>query len=147
MMRLSRLLLAALCAAALSSLPAMAAEEGHGSGGHGERKTTGSATFVPIQGVSATLVDNGDRIGRFQVELGLEIPDAHVRDLAFALEPRLRTACSTALRSYVGDQYIVGTVPDADQIADMIQAEIDAALGQPGAAQVVLSMLVIHGPR
>lgn len=144
MLKLSRLLLAALSAAMLASLPAAAA--GGESGGHGERKTTGSATFVPIEGVSATLYDRGARIGRFQVELGLEIPDDHMRETAYLIEPRLRTACSSALRAYVGDHYAVGTVPDAEQIAAMIQAEVDAAFGQPG-AQVVLAMLVIHGPR
>ena len=136
-------LLAALAAAALVSAPAFAA-----GGGHGESSacTTEGASYVPFGAMTATIARDYQPVGLLQIEVGVEAPDPALHARVIRLEPRLRAACGEALRVYLRDMYIVGTPPDADRIAVLMQEAIDEVLGQEGAT-LLLATLVVHGAR
>lgn len=136
---------AAFMAALFSSAAAVAS--GGGGDAHGAHKrSTGSESFIELQSVTASVVSDFHAQGLFQVELGVDVPDHALHERALILEPRLRAACSEALRTYAGDEYVPGTPPDADRIKALMQEAVDEALGEPG-AHVLFSMLVIQGGR
>jgi hypothetical protein len=127
--------------------PAFAAGGGGGhGGGSAQKRTTTSPTFIEFEGLASAVVDRARPAGMLQVEFGLEAPDEAIHERAMRLLPRLRSECSEALRAYAGDMYTFGTPPDADEIAGLMQARVDEALGGPG-AQVVLAMVIYHSPR
>jgi len=126
---------------------APAAASGGGDDGHGaSKRTTGAESFIELAPLTATIIENFRPRGLFQVHIGFDVPDNNLRERAMRLEPRLRTACADALRAYAGDEYIIGTPPDADRIIGLMQAAVDEAIGEAG-VQVLYSMLVIQGGR
>jgi hypothetical protein len=135
------MLLAALAAAVLSISPATGA-----GGGSPHKRSTTSETFVEFEGLAAAVVEGIRPAGTIQVEFGLEAPDREIHDLVLRLQPRLRAACAEAVAAYAGDLYLVGTPPDADLIATMMQERVDVAMGVTG-AHVMLAMVIVHGVR
>ncbi len=97
-----------------------------------------------MPGLTATVTHDYRARGVLHVEAGVEIPDGRTRARAERLMPRLRAHCAEALRAYAGDQYRYGAVPDADRISVMLQAAVDDVLGEPGAGDIILGMVIIH---
>jgi len=141
MMKRLRILVAALSVAVLGLAPAVAS-----GGGGGDSHASSNQSFIELQPLTATIVENFRPRGLFQVHIGLDVVDSDLHDRALHLIPRLRTACSEALRAYAGDEYMVGTPPDADRIIQMMQIAVDEAIGQEG-VKVLYGMLVIQSGR
>jgi hypothetical protein len=142
MARVLPTILFALAAVLLAFAPRAAAAESGGS----HKRTTTSATFIEFPGLAVAVVDGSRPAGVLQVEFGIEAPQAALYDRILHLQPRVRAECAEALRAYAGDMYLVGTPPDADQIAAMLQARVDQTLGAQG-AQIILAMVIVHGAR
>lgn len=123
-----------LCA----SGPALAA-------GKSTEKLSGSSTFLATPQITTTLVHQMRAAGVFQLDAGLDIPDAALRTRAEQMMPRLRDAYRTAVVQWVSSQHRRGTVPDADALTRRMQATTDQMLGRPGAQFVVVALIVREG--
>jgi hypothetical protein len=145
MIRWMPLFAAGLAAAALTAAPAAAGPGGQDAHG-AKKKVTGSQSFMEIPSLTASVVRGFETRGVLHVEAGLEIKDSKLRARAQELAPRLRAACSEALRSYAGGHYLYGQPPDADRISKDMQAAVDRTLGRTG-ADLILSMVIIHADR
>jgi hypothetical protein len=135
---LRRLIPALLLAAGLAAGPAFAA-------GKTTEKLSGSSTFLATPQITTTLVDQMRAAGVFQLDAGLEIPDAALRSRAEQMMPRLRDAYRTAVVQWVNSQHRRGTVPDADSLQRRMQATTDQVLGRPGAQFVMVALIVREG--
>lgn len=131
-------ILTVLAAVTFAATPALAA-----GAAPAKKRVTASEEFMEMPGLTATITQDYRITGLLQVEAGLDIHDDKLRRKAEALMPRLRDAYATALTAYAGGFYIPGNVPDADRIADMLQAATDRVLGEEG-AHLLLGMVVIH---
>ncbi len=110
-----------------------------GGGGAGA-----SDYYLKVEPVTGTITQDFKARGVLHVELGLDIRSADVRRRADAAIPRLRAACSEALRRYLNVYYIAGRTPDADAIRTLMQEAVDSVLREEG-AEVLLSMVLVHG--
>jgi hypothetical protein len=118
-----RLLVVAVVAALL---PATA----HAAGG--EKKTSGSVSYVQIQPLLGTTVRGNGRRGVLTVDCGLDVQDPVLRTLAQQSTPRLRAAYAQVVQSYAAG---LGpkSLPNADYLAAALQRQTDAVLGRRGA--------------
>jgi flagellar basal body-associated protein FliL len=135
------LALVAPVADAVASPPAAApapADDGR------HRTITSSETYMPLPAIAATVQSNRRAQGLLQIEAGLEISDARLRQRVELYMPRLRNAYLSALSTYTGMYYRYGDVPDADLISRILQEATDTTLGQEG-AEVLIGMIMIHG--
>ena len=127
----SRLLVALLMGAVLSSGPATAAE----------RKKGGGLTFVQMPPMAAIAFRPDGRRGVLSVETGLDVKDDGLRARVHALTPRLRDAYVTSVQSYARTLG-PGVPPNADRLAVQLQRETDRVLGKPGAKLLLGTILV-----
>ena len=109
-----------------------------------KKKATGAGNYINLPSITASILARGRIESVLQVEAGLEFSDSRLRRQAEHLHPRLKAACSEALRLYAGRRYVAGRVPDADVIADILQEAVNDALGQEGAT--LLLHIVIIAP-
>ncbi len=138
-MTILRRLAPALLVLAISSAgPVLAA-------GKTTEKLSGSSTFLATPQITTTLVNQMRASGVFQLDAGLEIPDAALRTRAEQMMPRLRDAYRTAVVQWVNSEHRRGTIPDADSLARRMQATTDQVLGRPGAQFVMVALIVREG--
>jgi hypothetical protein len=135
---LRRLAAALVLMVACAAGPALAA-------GKTTEKLSGSSTFLATPQITTTLVDQMRTAGVFQLDGGLEIPDATLRARAEQMMPRLRDAYRTAVVQWVNSQHRRGTVPDADSLQRRMQTTTDQILGRPGAQFVMVALIVREG--
>ncbi len=138
--------LAALILLGLS--PAWAAE--HGGGGEKkkpgkapEHKVTQSVSWVEVQDFYTTIVGNGHATGMLMVRVGLDVPDAKIRENVERSMPILRDAYLRSLMTYTATQVRLDTQPDAFAIADRLQGITDRALNKKG-ARVLLRQIALR---
>jgi len=145
-----RALTLAACLSVTLAAPSLAI--GGGGGGHGaaapaedsrHRTVTSSETYLPLPPLMATVQANYRARGNLQIEAGLEIEDARLRQRVEQIMPRLRNAYVSALSVYTGVNYRYGTVPDADRIAQLLQDATDMTLGTDG-ARVLIGMVILN---
>ncbi len=145
-----RRLFSALALLALATGSALAAEEG-GHGGGGEKpkqkapqhKLTQSESWVELEDFYTTIVGDGRPTGMLMVRLGLDIPQAGLRENAERSMPVLRDAYLRSLMSYTATNVRLDTQPDVTQIADRLQAITDRALKKKG-ARVLLRQVALR---
>ena len=127
-----------LLATALLASPAFAAG--------GEKKQSGSESFMPMVGLSSGVSTAFTFAGILTVDAGLDIPDPKVRSRAEGLQPRLRDAMRAELSEYSANLYRAGHIPDADLIKRRLQRGVDRVMGE-GEAEVLLMAVIAHRPR
>jgi flagellar basal body-associated protein FliL len=142
-MRRSALLFAAL-SLTLLALPAGAAESEKG----GEKsktpvhKITQSVSYLMIDPIYASFMENDRPAGLLMVGVGIDIPDAKLRAEAEHAMPVIRDAFVRNMMGYASTAVRSTRQPDVTQISARLQAVIDRALGRKGAtvllAQVAL---------
>ncbi len=125
-----RLIIAALALAA--PLPALASE----------KKKKSTSPYVPLRAVTLTIVRPNGRRGTMTVEIGLNIPDEDLRDLATMSQPVLRDAYLRALQPYAM-RLSPGAPPSAEFITLALQRETDRVLKRRGAKVLLGGVLVI----
>jgi hypothetical protein len=113
-------------AALAVALPAAAAPD------QGEKKKSGGISFIQLETLTATIVRPNGRRGVLTVEIGLDVPDAKLRDRAYSLQPRLRAAFVQSLQIYAAG-LPAGMPPNVDYLSRELQRETDAQMGKPGA--------------
>jgi hypothetical protein len=124
-----------LTAVAAAAFPAAArANEG------GKKKDV--SPYIALKAVTLTIVRTNGRHGAMTIELGLNIPDAGLRELATESQPLLRDAYVRALQPYAL-RLGPGVAPSAEFITLSLQRETDRVLGRRGAKVLLGGVLVI----
>lgn len=129
---------------AFIATPAFAASGGEG-GDRTPRRITSAETYIVSPDLSAPITSNYKFGGLLVVNAGYDIPDAKLRARAAMMMPRLTDALRTALATYTYSRFRPGGAPDADRIAEALQAAADRTLGQPGARVLLANVMVTKG--
>ena len=98
-------------------------------------------SYLQLQTLAATVNRGGGAHGVLTVELGLDAPDAALRNKLELYQPILRSAYVSVLHPY-GLGLAPGAAPNADYIALTLQRETDRVLGRKGARVLLGSVLV-----
>jgi flagellar basal body-associated protein FliL len=136
-------------AAALLSLlalasPVLAAEEAEKKPQKAaEHKVTQSESWVEVQDFYTTIVGDGRANGMLMVRVGLDVPDAKMRENVGRSMPVLRDAYLRSLMAYTSTHVRLDTAPDAVAIADRLQGITDRALKKKG-ARVLLRQVALR---
>jgi hypothetical protein len=126
-----RLALAALVAL----VPSMALANG------GEKKKGGGLSYIQIQTLTASIYRRNGSRGVMTMEVGVDVANDQLRELAAASAPRLRAAYAQVLQIYASG-LPAATAPDADYLAGKFQRETNRILGKPGAKLLVGTILI-----
>jgi flagellar basal body-associated protein FliL len=138
-----RALLVGLCAALVAGPAAAAGGSGGGSQAPATRqeRLTSAESFVPMPTLSAGVLQRASTRGTLVVDMGIDVPDATLRQRAQLNGPRLRDALRTALAVYANTYYRDRTAPDPTQLTRLMQQSIDQALGAPGARVLLVNII------
>jgi len=134
--KLAWLLVALVLALVLMTRPVEAAET---------VRPASDASYVIINAMNVSIIQNSRVRGMLQIELGLDVADDDLRESAILLAPRLQDAYLIALRHYTTNQLKLYKVPDANLIGDILQNVTTQVLGEEGAI-VLLSQIMLHRP-
>jgi flagellar basal body-associated protein FliL len=111
-----------------------------------EHKITQSKSYISLDPIYTTIVDDNRAQGMLMVGVGLDVPDAGLRVVANRSLPVLRDAYVRNLMAFTASSVHTTVQPDVGEIAQRLQSVTDRALGHKGAkillAQVALR--VIH---
>ena len=136
-------------AAALLSLlalasPVLAAEEAEKKPQKAaEHKVTQSESWLEVQDFYTTIVGDGRANGMLMVRVGLDVPDARMRENVSRSMPVLRDAYLRSLMAYTATHVRLDSAPDAVAIADRLQGITDRALKKKG-ARVLLRQVALR---
>jgi hypothetical protein len=97
--------------------------------------------YVQLQTLAVSTLRDDGRRGVLTVEVGLDAPDAGLRDRIDLYTPLLRSAYISALQPY-GLGLAPGALPSADFIEITLQRETDRVLGRRGARVLLGSILI-----
>lgn len=106
-----------------------------------EKKRGGGLSFMQLPTLTATCMRRNHTRGVITVEVGLDIKDSRLRELAELSQPRLRASFNTFLSSYVAG-LPPGSPVDADYLSGQFQRRTDQVLGKPGAKLLIGSILM-----
>jgi len=136
-----RILLAWLGLLTLLPLAALGAEEG-GDKKSSEHKLTQSVSYLSLEPIYTTIVDDNRAQGMLMVGVGLDVPDEGLREVATRSMPVLRDAYVRNLMAFTA---LVRTdaQPDVTQLANRLQTVTDRALGKKG-AKILLAQVAIR---
>jgi hypothetical protein len=126
-----RLVLRAILACVLAAPTVAAAADGG---------KMAKAPYVELERVAVSVLRPNGRRGVLTVQLGLEAPQADLRERLELYLPRLHSAYVAALQPYAYG-LAPGGLPNADYISYALQRETDRVLGQRG-AKVVLGTIL-----
>jgi flagellar basal body-associated protein FliL len=111
-----------------------------------EHKLTQSKSYLPLEPIYATIVDDNRAQGMLMVGMGLDVPDDALRDVATRSMPVLRDAYVRSLVAFAATAVRATAQPDVAQIADRLQTITDRALGKKG-AKILLAQVAIRVTR
>ena len=111
-----------------------------------EHKLTQSKSYLALEPIYATIVDDNRAQGMLMVGMGLDVPDDALRDIATRSMPVLRDAYVRSLVAFAATAVRTTTQPDVTQIADRLQTITDRALGKKG-AKILLAQVAIRVTR
>ena len=134
-----------LLLAALAAGSAHAAEDDGGDAKKKapEHKLTQSESWVELDDFYTTIVGDRRAAGMLMVRVGLDIPDAGMRENAEHAMPVLRDAYLRSLMAYTATNVRLDTQPDVTAIADRLQAITDRALKKKG-ARILLRQIALR---
>lgn len=117
--------------------PALAAGSGGGAKADAKKpavhKITQSQSYVTIDPIYTTIMDGDSPQGLLMVGVGLDIPNADLRDETVANMPALRDAYVRSLMAYSATSVRYWRQPDVADMADRLQRVTDRMVGRPGA--------------
>jgi flagellar basal body-associated protein FliL len=138
---------AALLLLALAASSALAADDKDGDAKKKqkspEHKFTQSDSWVEVEDFYATIVGDNRAAGMLMVRMGLDVPDAKMRDDVEHSMPVLRDAYLRSLMAYTATNVRLDTQPDVPAIADRLQAVTDRALKKKG-ARILLRQVALR---
>jgi len=135
-------LLAPLLLTAILLAPARAADDDDKKKKAPEHKVTQSESYLTLDPIYTTIVADNRPAGMLMVGMGLDVPNAALRDEVSRSLPVLRDAYVRNLLAFAVTAVRVDAQPDVGIIAQRLQAVTDRALKKKGAtvllAQVAL---------
>ena len=106
-------------------------------------KITQAKSYVGLNPIYATILDNGRPVGLLLVSIGLSIPDAILRDEAERAMPLLRDSYVRNLMAFTAVAVRPWRQPDVNVIAARLQRITDKTLHSNG-AKVLLGQVMIR---
>ena len=108
-----------------------------------EHKLTQAESYLSLEPIYATIVNDNRAQGMLMVGVGLDVPDAALREVATRSMPVLRDAYVRNLMAFSATAIHTDAQPDVGQIADRLQSITDRALGKKG-AKILLAQVAIR---
>jgi flagellar basal body-associated protein FliL len=108
-----------------------------------EHKITQSESYLSIDPIYTTIVDDDRAAGMLMVGIGLDVPDPALREIADRSMPVLRDAYVRNLMAFSATSVRSNAQPNAAVIAQRLQAITDHALGKKG-AKVLLAQVALR---
>ncbi len=146
-MRANRLrtgLLTSLLACLLAAGPLRAAEDGDKKDQKKpEHKVTQSESYLEVDPIYTTIVGDNRAQGMLMVGIGIDVPDAGLRDEVTRSLPVLRDAYVRNLMAFTSSSVRTDAQPDVDMIADRLQGVTDRALKKKG-AKILLAQVALR---
>ena len=151
-MRFARIPLSLAFVAILAASGTAMAEEAKGGGESKkaddnqkapEHKITQSVSYLSVDPIYTTIVDDDRPIGMLMVGMGIDVPDADLRDVVTRSLPVLRDAYVRNLMAFTAVNVRDDSQPDVATIAARLQAVTDRALGKKG-AKVLLAQVALR---
>ena len=136
-----RLLLLGLCAVLVSAASAFGDDAANQK--KPEHKVTQSVSYLTVDPIYTTIVNDNQAGGMMMVGIGLDVPDAALRNEVTRSLPVLRDAYIRNLMTFTANIVRTDAQPDVAMIADRLQAVTDRALGKKG-AKVLLAQVAIR---
>jgi flagellar basal body-associated protein FliL len=127
----------------LLPLTALAAEEGGDPPKSSEHKLTQSKSYLALEPIYTTIVDDNRAQGMLMLGIGLDVPDDALREVATRSMPVLRDAYVRNLIAFTATAVRTTAQPDVTMIADRLQSITDRALGKKG-AKILLAQVAIR---
>jgi len=145
------LLLPVLLAAALAlpgpvafaAEPGATADKGKKDKKAAVHRITQSESYLMVDPLYASIIDNNHPLGLLMLGIGLDVPDADLRDKIDRDMPQLRDAYVRSLMAFTATSVRSWRQPDVAAIADRLQGVTDRVLGKKG-ARVLLAQVVVR---
>lgn len=102
----------------------------------------GTETYLPMNPATGVIPRRDGRRSTLTVEIGLDVPDAVLRERAILSKPRLTAGFNEVVRN-ASRSLLPGRVPDLDALTRLLQTQADQILGKPG-AKVLLGSVIVH---
>jgi hypothetical protein len=129
-----RLIVATLAGMAVPAI-ALASDE------KAARKKGGGLSYIQLATIAGSVTHANGSHGVMTVEVGIDVPDATLRNRATQSTPRLVAAFADVVRTYASG-LPPGALPDTDYLSTALQRQADAVLGRPGAKLLLGTVLV-----
>jgi flagellar basal body-associated protein FliL len=140
-MRANRLL-PVLAACLLAAAPLRADDE-PGQKKKPEHKVTQSVSYLMVDPIYTTIVSDNHAAGMLMVGVGIDVPDARLREEVTRSMPVLRDAYLRNLMAYTASTVRTDAQPDVAVIASRLQDVTDRALRKKG-ARVLLAQIALR---
>jgi|SRR5215469_7088379 len=111
-----------------------------------EHKITQSESYIMLEPMYATIIDQDKPTGTLMVAIGLDIPDRTLRNDANRAMPILRDAYIRSMMAYAWSHVRIWVQPDVEEISARLQRVTDHELHRTG-ARVLLAEVVIRVTR
>ncbi|HVZ28623.1 MAG TPA: hypothetical protein VG798_08225 [Rhizomicrobium sp.] len=111
-----------------------------------EHKVTQSASYLMMEPIYTTIVNDNHAAGMLMVAIGLDVPDAGMRGEVNRSLPVLRDAYLRNLMVFTASAVRTDAQPDVGTIADRLQGVTDRALKKKG-ARVLLAQVALRVTR
>jgi len=108
-----------------------------------EHKVTQSESYLEVDPIYTTIVSDNRAGGMLMVGMGLDVPDAALRDEVTRSLPVLRDAYVRNLMAFTSSSVRTDAQPDIGMIADRLQDVTDRALKKKG-ARVLLAQVALR---
>jgi flagellar basal body-associated protein FliL len=102
-----------------------------------------SESYLGVEPLYTTIFDGNHPLGLLMVGIGLDVPDAALRDRVDRDMPQLRDGYVRVLMAFTTTDVRSWRQPDVAAIADRLQGATDRILGKRG-ARVLLSQVAIR---
>lgn len=141
-----RTLFLSLCLGFLVLLPMAAGAAEDGEQKAPEHKLSQAKSYLALDPIYTTIVDDNRAQGMLMVGMGLDIPDPALREIADRSMPVLRDAYVRNLMAFTATTVRTTAQPDVSLLAERLQNITDRALGKKG-AKILLAQVAIRVTR
>src|ERR1700679_3427613 len=141
----TRLLFAGVAVALLATAPAFG-DDPADTQKKPEHKVTQSTSYLEVDPIYTTIVSDNHAAGMLMVGIGIDVPDAGLRDEVTRSLPVLRDAYLRNLMVFTASAVRTDAQPDVEAIADRLQGVTDRALKKKG-ARVLLAQVALRVTR
>lgn len=102
-------------------------------------------SYVAIDTMQVSIIQSAQVRGMLVVSIGLDIPDAHLRERAEHAMPRLRDAYIHNLARLGSTRVDPRRIPNVEMISHLLQSTTDEVLNEEGAQVLFMNVLVRSG--